>query len=190
MQHYTRRIRRNDPRTVLHGQVRGTRLAPSGFLLAMAFDPFFRWLQDAIIPRSPAGLDFLQPAQCAYANDLAVAASSFWDLMTALAPAFHSVDHIAGLNLNHRKCCWVQYGSESRESLLNWLSDNCEEFREMQIVRFAKYVGTLIGPDSHIHRWTAPRKKSSAYRKSTPLTVRPQDLCGVCVQLHWLHVHT
>ena len=29
----------------------------------------------------------------------------------------------------------------------------------MQIVRFAKYVGTMIGPDGHIDRWTAPRKK-------------------------------
>ena len=26
----------------------------------------------------------------------------------------------------------------------------------MQIVRHAKYVGTMIGPDGHIHRWTAP----------------------------------
>ena len=75
----------------------------SGFLFAMAFDPIFRWLQDVIIPRNLAGLDFLQPTQCAYADDLAVAAPSFRDLMTALAPAFHSVDHIAGLNLNHRK---------------------------------------------------------------------------------------
>ena len=46
----------------------------SGFLFAMAFDPIFRWLQDAIIPRNPAGLDFLQPVSCAYADDLAVAA--------------------------------------------------------------------------------------------------------------------
>ena len=83
---------------------------------------------------------FYRPAQCAYADEVAVATLSFRDSMTALAPAFHSVDHVAGLNLNHRKCCWVQYGSESREYLLNWLSDNCEEFREMQIVRFAKYV--------------------------------------------------
>ena len=88
----------------------------SGFLFAMAFDPFFWWLQDAIIPRNPAGLDFLQRVQCAYADDLAVAASSFRDLVTALAPAFRSMDHDAGLNLSDRKCCWVQYGSEERES--------------------------------------------------------------------------
>ena len=50
--------------------------------------------------------------------------------MTALAPAFHSVDHIAGINLNYRKCCWVQYGTEGRESLWHWLSENCGEFRE------------------------------------------------------------
>ena len=78
--------------------------------------------------------------------------------MTALAPAFHSVNHIAGLNLNYRKCCWVQYGTEERESLWHWLSENCVEFREMQIVRYAKYVGTMIGPDGYIHRWTAHRK--------------------------------
>ena len=135
----------------------------SGFLFAMAFDPIFRRLQDATTPRNPDGLDFLQPAQCAYADDLAVAASSFRDSTTALAPAFHSVDHTAGLNLKHRKCCWVQLaGSESRETLLNWLSGNCEEFREIQIVRCVKYVGTMIGPDGHLHRWTAPRKNSSS----------------------------
>ena len=32
------------------------------------------------------------------------------------------------------------------------------EFRDMQIVRHAKYVGTMIGPDGYLHRWTAPRK--------------------------------
>ena len=71
----------------------------SGFLFVMAFDPFFRSLQDVIIPRDPAGLDFLQPA-------LAVAAPSFQCLTTALAPAFQTVDQLAGLNLSHRKCCW------------------------------------------------------------------------------------
>ena len=78
--------------------------------------------------------------------------------MTALAPAFRSVDSIAGLNLNYRKCCWVQYDTEGRDSLETWISENCVEFREMQIVRYAKYVGTMIGPDGHLHRWSAPRK--------------------------------
>ena len=70
----------------------------SDFLFAMAFDTIFRSLQEAVIPKNPDNLDILQPAQCAYADDLAAAASSFKDLRTALAPAFHSVDHIAGLN--------------------------------------------------------------------------------------------
>ena len=48
------------------------------------------------------------------------------------------------------------------ESLLRWLSDNCEDFREMQVIRYAKYVGTMIGPDGHIHRWAAHREKSSS----------------------------
>ena len=50
--------------------------------------------------RTPDNLDFLQPVQYAYADGLAVATSSFRELMTSLAPAFRSVDHIAGLNLN------------------------------------------------------------------------------------------
>ena len=51
----------------------------SGFLFAMAFDPIFR------LPLAPrrghskelsAGLDFLQPVPCAYADDFAVALDS------------------------------------------------------------------------------------------------------------------
>ena len=79
----------------------------SGFLFAMAIDPIFGWLQETVIPRNPDNLDFLQPTQCAYADDLAVAFLSFRGLMTAQTPAFHSGDLIADLNLNYRKCCWV-----------------------------------------------------------------------------------
>ena len=75
----------------------------------MAFDPIFRWLQDAIIPKNPGAPNFLQPVPCAYADDFTVAASSFRRLMTALSPAFKVVDHTAGLNLHHRKYYWVQY---------------------------------------------------------------------------------
>ena len=49
----------------------------SGFLFAMAFDPMFRWLQETIIPKNPDNLDFLQPEQSAYADDLAVASFSY-----------------------------------------------------------------------------------------------------------------
>ena len=45
--------------------------------------------------------------------------------MTALAPAFRSVDSIAGLNLNYRKCFWVQFGTAGRDSLQTWVSENC-----------------------------------------------------------------
>ena len=64
----------------------------SGFLFAMAFDPIFRWLQESIIPRNVDILEFLEPAQCAYADDLAVASSSFRELMFPMAPAFRSID--------------------------------------------------------------------------------------------------
>ena len=76
----------------------------NGFLFAMAFDPIFRWLQKSIIPKNTDNLNFLQPTQCAYADDFALAALSFRGLMSALAPAFRSVDSIPGVNLNYRKC--------------------------------------------------------------------------------------
>ena len=134
----------------------------SGFLFAMAFDPIFRWLQESIAPRNVDNLEFLQPAQCAYADDLAIASSSFRDLMVALAPAFRSIDYIAGLNLNFRKCCWVQYGNDELDSLRTGISENCEEFREMQIVRHARYVGTMMGPHGHPIARLQPGKIHSA----------------------------
>ena len=72
----------------------------SGFLFAMAFDPIFRWLQESIIPRNVDNLEFLQPTQCAYADDLAIASPSFRELMLVLAPAFRSIDCITGLELS------------------------------------------------------------------------------------------
>ena len=134
---------------------------PASGLFAMCFDPIFLWLHDAIIPRNPADPDFLLPSRCACADDFAVAASSFQSLMTALSPAFVVEDRLAGLNLNHRKCCWVQYGSDNCHELLNWVSTICEEFREMKMVKYAEYFGTMSGPEGYFHRWTAPREKFS-----------------------------
>ena len=48
---------------------------------------------------------------------------------------------------------------KGHDSLRTWISENCDDFREMQIVRHAKKVGTMIGPNGHLNRWTAPRKK-------------------------------
>ena len=81
--------------------------------------------------------------------------------MVTLAPAFRSIDYFTGLKLNYRKYCCVQHGNEEHDPLRTWISENCEELREMQIVRHAKYVGTMIGPNGHLHRWTAPRRNHS-----------------------------
>ena len=104
----------------------------SGFLFAMAFDPIFRLLQDTIIPKIPWRPRLPSTLSCACADDFAVAASSFRLVMTDLSSAFVVVDRVPGLNLNHRKCCWVQYGSDRCHELFNWIATNCEEFREMK----------------------------------------------------------
>ena len=74
-------------------------------------------MHGSVIPRDPTAPDFLLLSTRVYADDFSVAASFFRTLMTALSPAFKVVDRIAGLNLNHRKCCWVQYGSENCHEL-------------------------------------------------------------------------
>ena len=51
----THGICKKDWRTFPHGR---QGCSASGFLFAMAFDPIFRWLQDAIIPRNLADLHF------------------------------------------------------------------------------------------------------------------------------------
>ena len=60
----------------------------SGFPFAMAFDPIFRWLQETVIPRNPHNLDFLQPAQCAKTDDVAVAAPSFSEFDDCIGTGF------------------------------------------------------------------------------------------------------
>ena len=93
----------------------------------MALVPIFRWLQETFVPRNPDNLEFLQFAQHVYAVDVPVASSSFGDFMYALAFAFRSVDQIAGLFTNDRKCSWVQYGNKEYDSLKTWISKNFEE---------------------------------------------------------------
>ena len=126
----------------------------SGFLFAMAFDPIFRWLQDAIIPRNPAGLDVLQPVPFACADDFAVTASS----ISTLDDRFGSCLPSSGSNR------WAQFESsemlpgyntavKAANPLLDWVATNFQEFDEMKIVKYAKYVGTMVGARKAIGRY-------------------------------------
>ena len=41
------------------------------------------------------------------------------------------------------------------QALPEWVATSCNEIRDMQIARHVKYVGTMIGPEVHLHRWDA-----------------------------------
>ena len=102
-----------------------------------------------MIRSSPETLLFqssYNPLRAPMPMTFAVAAPSFRSLMLAMSHAFKVVDSVAGLNLNHRKYYCVQNGN-SCQDLLEWVSTSREEFREMKIVKHAKYVG------GH-HDWT------------------------------------
>ena len=120
LQVFLRRIYSESITAVEHaGQVRshfamakgGSQGRPaSGFLSAMAFDPIFKCLVEEIIPKDLSVADFLQPTACANTNDFAVVAPSFRKLMPAVAPAFRTFDEVTGMEVNHKKGCWVQCG--------------------------------------------------------------------------------
>ena len=130
----------------------------SGFLFAMSFDPIFRWLQDAIIPRNLAGLYFFQPGPCAYA---AVAASSFRRFMAL----FHTVRVVLGST-------WIignVIGAVRQWKLPNffWIRwREAWEFRENWIVRYVKYVGIMKGLECYMHRW----KRCNVFRNMNTST--------------------
>ena len=66
----------------------------SGCLVAVAFDPnFWWWLDVVIIPRdlSPSTLSATY-AKCPYADDVAVAATSFRTVILIIASAFRIID--------------------------------------------------------------------------------------------------
>ena len=114
-------------------------------------------------------------------------------LMSTLFCAFIAADSIAGLNLNHRKCFWVQYGSDRCQKLSDVVSTNCGEFREMQIGKYASYVGTMIGLEGHLHRWTAPREnsfKGARKIKGTSKKHSRDTWCLVSPWVHWVHIRT
>ena len=109
----------------------------------------------------------------------------------ALAPAFRSIDCIAGLTLNHGKCCWVQYGNEEHDSLRTWISETCEEFSDMQIVRHAEYVGSaqmgtsIVGRHRVQNHATRPENQCF-HHKPGWATVWYQDLRNFGAEFHWL----
>ena len=81
---------------------------------------------------------------CAHAHDFAVAAPSVRTLMPAIDPAFRIIERVTCINLNFKKCYWVQCGYEACGTLHRWVVDNCPDFRVMNMARVAKYVGATL----------------------------------------------
>ena len=105
-------------------------------------------------------IQLLQNAQFSYADDLAVASSSFRDFMFVLSPAFRSfllastwiIANAVGFSI-------------APKSMMLWVPEslrNAKSFHEIDIVRRAKNVGTMIRPNGHLHRWSAHRSNHPA----------------------------
>ena len=66
----------------------------SGFLVTMAFDPIFRWLNDTVLSKDLSPPAWLQPTPCACAEDFEVSELSFRTLMLAIAPFSRIIDRV------------------------------------------------------------------------------------------------
>ena len=190
-----RRIRESEKLKTVFGIVRPgdsleenqTRMSCERLLVCDGFRPCLSVASRCDRSKESCWPGFSTAGQCACADDFAVAVSSFRDLMTALAPAFRSFGHIAGLNLNHRTCCWVQYGSERCKSLLHRLSGNCVRvFAKCRLSDMPSTSGTTASRKNH----PARSENQLFYQKLSRTTVRPQDLRGVCAKLHWFHLRS
>ena len=71
------------------------------------------------------------------------------------------------MNLNYRKCRWIQYGGMTSWQLGEWVDTHVPVFPQMQFNDYATYLGVMIGPGGTAHRWTGPRNKSlTVYARS------------------------
>ena len=88
-------------------------VCPANGFFTVTFDPIFRCLHDAAFPKDPSLPACLQPTQCAFADDFAVAAPSFRTLMPGVTPAYRIIDRVTTMNLNCKKSYWVQHGNDT-----------------------------------------------------------------------------
>ena len=99
-QHHTRKIRGNKGRTILYGQKSTTMLSCEGVPFRNGLWPDLQMAPRVNCPKKKTdNLEFLQPAQCAYADDLAVASSSF-----------RRINDCIGTSISLcRLLCWPQF---------------------------------------------------------------------------------
>ena len=79
--------------------------------------------------------------------------------------------------------------TKSYDSLKTWISENCEEFRHMQTVRHATFVGTwwLLSSLDCTHKICATRNENwYFYQKSLWSIVESQDLLDFCAEFYWV----
>ena len=110
-------------------------------------------------PQNRSLSECFHPSTCAYADDVSFAAASLRNIVLVIAPTFRPIEVITGMNLNHKKCFWVQHGTHTCEALSEWTAIYCFDFGGKRIAKSAKYIGTMIGLEGSLHRWTAPRNK-------------------------------
>ena len=133
---------------VRSGVKQGCPLSPTLFIVAC--EAVLRFLKKNLDPRS----DHLS----GYADDLAVILGNLWKSAPALALAFSRVADVSGLELNVSKCVliplWVRAGGPLRH-----LEELVPAWRHFKISLSVKYLGAMIGPDSHQFRWESADRK-------------------------------
>lgn len=123
----------------------------SGSLFALAVDPFLR----CILVTSVVGLLRLE----AYADDLAIVMSKFWEDVRAIMEQFHRWRLASALALNERKCVMAPLWPFIASDISERLAVDCPPLSGCVVSGSARYLGVEVGPDAHSVQWVTVFQK-------------------------------
>ena len=133
---------------VRSGVKQGCPLSPTLFIVAG--EAILRYLKQHLRPPH----DHIS----GYADDTAIILGSLWKSAPALALAFAAIASVSGLELNGPKCVlvplWIRPAGP-----LRYFQELVPAWRNFKIALSVKYLGALIGPDSHQERWASVDRK-------------------------------
>jgi len=95
----------------------------------------------------------------AFADDIAVVCNRIWIMLPGLARLFKIMEQISNLKLKTSKCVLVPLWGYCDRLFKTLLKECVPAWSDMNVAKYAKYVGYSIGPGAGQRTWTEPAAK-------------------------------
>ena len=123
----------------------------SGSLLALALDPFFRMLVEAV----PQPYNMI----CAFADDIGIVARAIFKVVPIILKLFTNLFLATRLQLNFRKTAVIPLWDNGVSDIRYWAADRAPQLLECNFASCATYLGIVVGPGAEANRWTKASAK-------------------------------